>query len=152
MQIHLLLIFKEMRRPCHNIAFLLTKWGLCFVIWQSCQSNQIWEAGWHLRSIIPRDGSQWQLQAPPLRDVREAVKGGVMETRGTAGVEHRQGHSQDGSTLQVPQQRQPQENMVLDHRGAEGRKASDPMLFPGMSRPPAPRSLSVDARSRTCDG
>lgn len=99
-----------MRRPCHNIAFLITKWGLCFVIWQSCQNNQIWEAEWCLCSAVLRDGSQWQPQTPPLRY--------VVEDKGCQGRRDSwpAGSSAGGSPIfwALP--------------GPEGRKAPAPML------------------------
>lgn len=98
MQIHLPLIFKAVRRPCHNIAFLITKWGLCFVIWQSCQDNQIWEAGWCLHPAILRDGSPGQ----PRRLRSEVCEGALIKDMGQSTRSTGQRQDQDGPALLVP--------------------------------------------------
>lgn len=116
--------FQRNETSRHNIAFLITKWGLCFVIWQSCQDNQIWEAGWCLPPAIPGDGSPGQ-----TRGLRSEVCEGPHSRTWTEHPETGQIQGQDGPALQVPPQRQPQGDRVLGRpRSCRGERPLDALM------------------------
>lgn len=135
-----------MRRRCHNIAFLITKWGLCFLIWQSCQDNRIWAAGWCQPPAILGDGSLGGSSGPSL--FKDAGQN-------TWSIGQRQG--QDRPALQDPQPRQQQGDRAQDHPRSWRERAlvssCHSTLFYGISETPAlaGRSLYMDPRSGARD-